>query len=459
MSLIQAETIRFESCAYALWLLLNPPDSIGNEDFYVHDNVYGILYSEIPFQTKYDNEKIGISYYVKKRISDAEVHILTVDSKGFIEDGLKPYLSESIACLLSFVFRKRLAGSRHWGILEDGKITIWDLFLRLSLPTFKAKQLSSSRFEEGIEKLNTLYKILKEISEEDFYRILRSLRLYHLALLTFPIDVGLSYSLLTSSIDNFSSKFVKKNDLNVNLTKYASERGWEKIFKKYSVNETLKNEIIKKITRSDPMSKRKFIHFIEENLSSSFYDSFDSIAWEEDLSEEKYSDFNYKISLLGHYKKMYKNHGNQIIDMLSDLFNEDILYKIKLYFEDKYILNEDEKREIEHMLKWFFIYNPFFSKRISKKELNDVLNNIYNMVRSSFYHHGKSPPKGSLEPYETLPFPFKLRVEKLDTLKFKGRKITFIPDVPSWHLFERIVHESIYNFLISNFYCISRTCK
>lgn len=216
--------------------------------------------------------------------------------------------------------------------------------------------------------------------------------------------------------------------------------GWKKIFTKHSVDNGLKKDIEEKIRSSKSRIKSQFVHFIETYLPLSFWESYDSIAWEEDLYEEEHQINGFpRSSILEHNKEMYKKYGKDI-SYRFDYLNSEMLGKLELYFQDCIDLNQKERREIEHALKRWDLYGSFMNQRLSQDMLPNTLKEIYDSVRSAFYHRGESPPRGSLERYEIAP----------SDLVQKGKKAGFRQGIPSWPLFERIVHETLYEFLRSN---------
>jgi len=220
-----------------------------SSDYKIKEFECGIIYGDVQLNREiivFDD--ILVKYEGALRTNNIQIQILTVKIPDNLDVFNIPNLSEAVACLLSFSFRSRFTGSRHWSRHKEGKSMSppIDAFYRMSSVVagpLAVHPLSPDGIGEGIGLLDWLVNELKRIGKNDFKRIMRSFRLYQLSLLTYSMDIGLAYSLLVASIDNLSCR------LYVSETKTYTER---------------------------------FVRFIMENLPAYTLASFDSRAWEED---------------------------------------------------------------------------------------------------------------------------------------------------------------------------------
>jgi len=234
------------------------------------------------------------------------------------------------------------------------------------------------------------------MSIKDFKRIIRSLHLYQLALLTYPMDVGLAYSLLVSSVDNLSCKL------------YGSES-----------------------------LKWKFVSFIKQYLPETFWTGFDSRAWEEDRWLDSITPW--ERSILDSYRERYEKDGEKALYSLKGTLSEDALERLKTIFEEKTELPKEEKQAYDHVLHHWYLYR--LDMKLAPNELSDILEGIYEEVRSAFFHGGRSPPRSAIDIYETAPI----------KPKFKDGTVVWQRDIPSFYYFERMAHDSISGYLFTEF--------
>ena len=233
------ETVRFEDCSATLFNILH------SSDYKIKEFERGIIYGDVPLNkeiTVFDD--IIVKYEGTLRADNIQVQILTAKIPDSLDIFNVPNFSEAVACLLSFSFKSRFTGSRHWSRHKEGKpiSTPMDAFYRMSSVVagpLAVHPLSPGAIGEGIGLLDWLVNELKRIGKKDFKRILRSFRLYQLSLLTYSMDIGLAYSLLVASVDNLSCRL------------YISE------------------------TETDT---ERFVRFIMENLPAHTLTSFDSRA-------------------------------------------------------------------------------------------------------------------------------------------------------------------------------------
>jgi hypothetical protein len=248
--------------------------------------------------------------------------------------------------------------------------------------------------EKRIKISTDLLDTLREMNDRNFRRTTRSLHLYQLALLTYPLDIGLAYSLLVSSVDSLSCKF---------------SRGG---------------------------SKDKFVHFIEQFLPKSFWDSFDSRAWQEDRWLDSITPW--KHSILDSYRERYERDGEKALSSLERTLSEGAVRKLKSAFEEKLEIPPEEEQAYSHILQHWYLYR--LDMKLAPSELSDMLELIYEEVRSPFFHGGRSPPRNAIDRYETARVKPKINEDGM---------VVWERDIPSFYTFERITHDSILNYLLS----------
>ena len=389
------ETDRFEDCSEILFSALHAPD------YKIKEAECGLIYGDISLNKDITVlDRLLIKYEGTQTTNNIKVQVLTIKIPDNLDVFNIPSFSEAIACLLSFSFRSRFIGSRHWCHLKEGRVISppMDVFYRLSsviAGPMAVHPMSPDSIGEGIGLFDWLMERLREIHKKDFDRMIRSFRLYQLSLLTYSIDIGLAYSLLVSSVDNLSCRL------------YVSE--------------------VKALAG-------RFVRFIEENLPTHSLTSFDSRAWEEDRWMESITPW--KHSVIDSYKEQYETHGEKALESLKGIFNAETIGKINEAFTEKRELSVSEKQAYDHALKHWYIYR--FDSKLMQKELPSALRQIYNDVRSQFYHRGKSPSQSALDRYEMA----RLKPKFTENNRIKWRR-----EIPSFYYFERIAHDSIMGYL------------
>ena len=388
------ETVRFEECSASLYNILH------SSDYKIKEFERGIIYGDVPLNkeiTVFDD--VIVKYECILRANNVQVQILTTKVPDSLDIFNIPNFSEAVACLLSFSFRSRFTGSRHWSRHKEGSplSTPMDAFYRMSSVVagpLAIHSLSPDAIGEGIRLLDWLTNELKRISKKNFRRMMRSFRLYQLSLLTYSIDIGLAYSLLVASVDNLSCRL------------YISE------------TET---------------NTERFVKFIMENLPARTLTSFDSRAWEEERWMESITPW--KHSIIDSYRERYEKDGGKALDSLKGILNAKVIERIREAFRTKSEIPSEEKRAYDHVLSHWYLYR--LDSKLTREELPSVLKQIYQDVRSAFFHSGKTPSQSTIDRYETAPI----------RPKFTGNnKIKWQRETPSFYYFERIARESIIGY-------------
>ncbi len=172
-------------------------------------------------------------------------------------------------------------------------------------------------------------------------------------------------------------------------------KDWLSLFEEEMITKEVAKRITKKVFAREQFLSLRFRTFIERNLPESFWTSPDSRAKELD-------------------------------DYIDEIRRE--------YFGEDYM-----REHSDHFHKWWWLYTP--EVRITRGELGSILTDIYNM-RSRFSHVGKSPPSDVVDIYETV----RVRVDVSNA----PERIEFVRSPPSFFWFERVVNESIGNFVMQH---------
>jgi hypothetical protein len=365
-------------------------------------NCCGVVYSDFRLpEIKREHESIVLSYRGKKSTGILQVHLLAVHPPVNWRRSAQlrlPLLSEAIANMLSFSLRTRFGASRRLGyITEDGGIIVPDLFVRLTSPSagpFARNSYSSNWIKRGIDIFNESLDILRDIDAVTFEAIGRSLHMYALAHLTEEIDLGLAYVPLVSSVESLIKR--KENE-------------------------------------SDTAA---FVRFMQDNLPDSFFKEPDSRAWEEDRWLEETTPWN--ISIIDSCRRRFEDGASaeRSLASLKHILNDVVFERLKKAFEKGEDIPKEEKELYDQLLRHRYVYGVH--ERLEQTELSKALKDIYRRARSKFLHYGGSPPESVGGRYETAPLSPKIA----DNGSLSWRR-----DIPSFYLFERMVHTVILTYL------------
>jgi hypothetical protein len=113
-----------------------------------------------------------------------------------------------------------------------------------------------------------------------------------------------------------------------------------------------------------------------------------------------------------------------------------IIERIKSAFRDKTELPMEEKRAYDHVLNHWYLYRV--DMKLTLKELRPILQQVYDEVRSAFFHGGRSPPETAVDRYETARLKPRIKADK---------SIEWQRDIPSFYAFERMVHDSVLGYV------------
>jgi hypothetical protein len=395
------ENLEFNICSEQLWEILQ------NGDLEISNTYCAVIFSDcslaesIPLCGKIIIKDEGIS-----SLGNLQTNLLSVNIPQSVFPSSEIYFSEALASILSFSFRSRFQASRrHSRHDENGNLCRpFDTFIRVisdqgGFLTPKCPSLKSIK-ERNLEFL-LIINVLKKTNPVKFETLMKSFHLYQLSQLTRPLDVGLAYSLLVSSIDTISSKLYKGSGMD---------------------------------------EKAKFIKFIEDFLPLDFWSSFDSKAVEEDrYDQQRFHDVSTKPDFL-HLEQERENYEKIGITHLKFILNDSAIKRLEKAFKNKEDMPLKEKEAYEHVLRHWYLYNA--DSKLTRDELSKTLKTIYSELRSAFFHSGKTPSKGAFDNYETA---------KITTQITCDNKMIAKRDIPSFYWFERVAHDCILNYLTKNF--------
>ena len=364
--------------------------------FFPERKQYGLILSEIPLSIEFKLGDFSFIPIKRNTVNFYKPYALLICLPETIDLLYVPCVGEVLSALLSFSFRRRMKNCRllHIRLVNNEDELSDELFRYLpcgSVGTEASLQLPLTEKEQKnrISDLEKIYEKIMRINKEDYLAVIRALHQYQLSLLAYREDVGLAFSILVSSIESMAKQFVDKNFQFRDLTDHAE---WENLFLKSGMPEESEKQIKDKLLKKEHFISRRFRDFIIANLPESFWTSPDSKAKEFD----------------------------------------DYLESLRAGFP------EDKTQKRSHFEKWWHLYKNEIKP--NKEELSDILKKIYN-VRSKFFHVGESPPAEVIGLYETASIKI--------NFKSHENRLKFVRSIPCFFWFERVVHDSILNFVMN----------
>jgi hypothetical protein len=359
-----------------------------------------ILLSEIPLDA--DGITLGefkIVPLVREKPDFFKPYALLVSLPKKFDFFSAPLLGEAMAPLLSFSLRRRIKACRmphvHKAVTKESELPeqVFTYMRSVSVgPEGSLQQsLTPEERKKRIADMKMIFEKLRKIGKDEYLAIIRALHQYQLALLTYRDDIGLAYTLLVSCIETMAQQFVKDNDLKVDFSCIHDHQLWERLFIRNDLPKELSDEIRKTLIKRERFLSLKFRFFVINTLPGSFWASPDSRAKEFD----------------------------------------DYIESLRVRYFD-----EHKKQGPDHMRTWWWLYDP--ERKPRREELESLLKDIYD-VRSEFSHLGESPSMEVIDLYETA----KIKVEFSDN----DQRLKFVRAPPSFFWFERVVHDSILDFV------------
>lgn len=297
-----------------------------------------------------------------------------------------------------------------------------------------------------IKTITQVYDILMSLDEEDYRSILGAMRLYQLAFFAAREDLSLAYSLLVATIDAVSSSLKGK----IKFRDIDTEGKLAKTMAEIELDQKLQN-VIKSTITHDAGLKKRFSKFIVNNLPKTYWKGDYSMMKELDALTEGF-------------------HSGQFDRDLSEVLPEPIKQQLlKRADEMQKEYEELKKRRAESGPRWVFNKEQReWMLNYLQTHLELVLDNTYDS-RSELFHRGRGFPKKALKEDLTDWIPeiieedFWEFFEKHSGHKWgryldkKGRifrccscgdekEVKLMLDI---RVFERMVHGSIFNYLLS----------
>jgi hypothetical protein len=387
--------LSFEDCEFTL-----RPESASYHLSGDGQKYCSVLLSEIPLQSDFVLGKFEIIPLSRKQFAPFMPYALVVNLPDSIDFLNAPLAGEAIAAMLSFCLRRRVkAHRRPFGheIQDEGQLGP-EVFSSLPVVLVGPEMLLSQPLPLEDQKrrmtlAETVYNIITRMNTPDYLATIRAIHLYQLALLTLRDDIGLAYTMLVASAETMAQQFIRKED--APRDQFLESLSWNTLLNHEGIQGRAAEKILAKVLEREEFLGFRFRKFIEQNLPDSFWTSPDSRAKE------------------------------------LDEYIEDLR---KTHFGEEYI-----RKRGDHFSRWWWLYQP--DVRISKEELDDVLRDVYKL-RSKFAHVGVSPPAEVAEIYEIAKTNANL------VMSNTRQRIEFVRSPPSFFWFERVVNESITNFVL-----------
>jgi len=391
--------------------------------------------------------------------------VVTSESRNideFVNEWLEATnVGPAISSIMSFVMRCTVVGYNEFGPPIGGKDNspqlifigrewpiIWgEAFrnlegLRRNIASYHPSPQEEMRL---IETMRSVYDLLMNAKEEDYYSIMGSIRFYQLSHWVAREDQSLAYALLVAAIDSLSSRGKPKRfgdvDQEGKIAVALEEAGLDK-----NVQAAVKNLIAQSVGL-----KELFSDFIIRNLPETFWEGDYSLSKELDTVSEQY-------------------FSGQFLRDLSESLPETEKQELLRQAEEQQKHYEEMKNRRAKNGKL-----PFFNKEHRESMLkylsvffDRVLKNTYD-GRSDLFHRGKGFPKKALEGEFNDGLPVIVEEDlwefvekhhghgKVDYLiNQKNGIITRVCScgnkkvvrmMPEIGVFERIVHDSILNHL------------
>jgi hypothetical protein len=297
-----------------------------------------------------------------------------------------------------------------------------------------------------VEIMARVYDVLMKVNENTYYAIMGAMRLYQLAFLTARMDYSVAYSLFVAAVDAASSSLKAK----ARLHDIDPEGKLRKAMEELELDHGLQSVVNSIITSNTSLTKR-FCGFIEKNLPVDF--------WEGD-----YSLVNELDSLSESYRKgtFLRDLSETLLDPMKQELQKQAAQEEERYEQFKKTHPEKARRWAfsEERRKWAIDY--------LRDNLALVLSNTFHN-RSRLLHGGIGFPKYALEPNFTdwVPDVFETDFRSFILVHYehkwqysldqKGRIYrtcscgdkTEVKMMLGIHVFERIVHDSILNYILS----------
>ncbi len=382
-----------------------------------------------------------------------------------IRSSFEPTVGLSFSTIFSFVMRCSVIGYADYfppAHNQNGSIQIsgpgsswaerWQQIFEWDVGLNSRIFYNYPTLEEEQHLVGTLIKVydkLMELDEKRYLSVIGSMRLYQLAFYVAREDLSLAYSLLVAAIDAISSGTKSK----LELSDIDAEGKLQKVMGEIKLSENTQKAVVNLIVHDASLTKR-FCNFIIQNSPNPFWNNANRLGEElVQFTNEYQTEQNFR-ELSEYAPPELKSRLLQIADERQKHYEEH--KKQKNVYEDVAIklLFSDERREL--VLKYV---QTHFEK---------VLSNTFGN-RSAVLHRGKAFPKHALkrDNYDWVPaiyeedfppfFSEHLRHSWSYDMSQEGKIIRQcscgekkeVKVIFSIRVFEKIVHDSILNYVLS----------
>jgi len=373
-------------------------------------------------------------------------------------------IGPALSSIMSLVMRCAVVAYNEWGAPIGGKVTsprliftgrewpvIWgEAFKRLEGLRRNISLYHPSPQEELslIKTMTRIYDLLMNSKEKDYFSIMRAMRFYQLSHWVAREDQSLAYALLVAAIDSLSSRGKLKRFRNIDpkgqITNALQEAG---------LDENIQNAVKSLIAQGVGL-KQLFSNFIVDNLPNTFWHGDNSLSKEFDMLSEQHFSGQYLRDLAECMPEPERQ------ELLKQAEEQEKHYKeMKNRRAENSQMPVFDKERREYMLNYL---SAFFDR---------VLKNTYDS-RSDLLHRGKGFPKKVLEgefPPDELPVMAEEDFWEFWEKHHDHGKVSYLVNERTGIIirtcpcgnkkvvrmmleigvFERIVHDSILNYLIN----------
>jgi hypothetical protein len=294
-----------------------------------------------------------------------------------------------------------------------------------------------------LDRLRKILQILFSCDEEDYFKILRSMRFYQYALFNSRLDLNLTYSLLVQAIDIISQNYrerIKMDDVDPDKKIKKTLQELELYHEYYS--------LVSNVITYGSLTNQ-IIDFIMDNLSDDF--------WKKDHIEN--------ISAIDfHIREIQRE--KELLEYMDGPIKERKIKQIERYEKD---INEViERRPPFRPIPWYFNESRESLLEYYRNFPDRILRNTFR-ARSNLFHSGVSFPKYALEtPFgdwipeiriyddsnflkEHIEHKWKIAINEKGVVKREcecgdSKEIQILLSI---YGFERMVHNAILNYIFS----------
>jgi hypothetical protein len=373
-------------------------------------------------------------------------------------------IGPAISSIMSFIMRCAVVAYNEFGPPISGKETspqliftgrdwsnIWERTFRgfEGLRERAASHHPPSQMElEMIKTMTHTYRLLMNAKDEDYYSITAAMRLYQLSHLVAREDQSLAYALLVASIDSLSCRGKRKRFREIDEEGKISDA-----LEKAGLDQSIQTAVESLITQGVGL-KESFSRFIIDNLPDTFWEGDYSLSRELDMISEQHFSGQYLRDLSESLPEPERT------EMLKQAEEQQKQYELAKSRKPRN--NQVSTRNKEHREFMLNYLSRFFDR---------VLKNTYDS-RSDLFHRGKGFPKKALDrEFLTGGLPVLAEDDMWEFMEKHGLhgKVDYVMNEKNGIItricacgnkrqvkmmleigvFEKIVHDSVLNYLVS----------